>query len=79
MKINLRLSGSLRLIYPDKAENIFIETPGPITIKSLLYKAGISPFVASIILIDGKKIDDKNKLIDKEEVEITIMGPVAGG
>lgn len=79
MRISLRLSGSLRLIYPDKDENMIVETEGPITVRNLLYKLGISHFVATIILVDEKKIEDKDCLINGEEVNITIIGPVAGG
>lgn len=77
MKINIKLSGSLLLIYKDLDEQMTVHIDEPISIRCLLHKTGIHPSVAPMVLVDGE-VRDKDFIIE-EEVELMVIGPLAGG
>ncbi|WZL72697.1 hypothetical protein QBE52_16770 [Clostridiaceae bacterium 35-E11] len=77
MEIKIKLSGSLLLIYKNLEECITVHIDEPISIEYLLHKTGIHPFVAPMVLVDGD-VKDKDFIIEKE-VELTVIGPLAGG
>ena len=78
MKVTIRLSGSVRAIYPNLNEEIVLEISEPMSIKRLLLQIGINPLVAPLIAVD-EKLANTNYIINEEENVINVMGPLAGG
>ena len=77
MKIILRLSGSIRLIYKELNEEIVLSVNEPVSIRSLLQMAGMSPMVVPLVYMDGSK-KDKDYIVTKDS-QINVLGPLAGG
>lgn len=78
MKVTIRLSGSMRAIYPNLDEEIVLEISEPMSIKNLLIHIGINPLVAPLVSVD-QKLKNMDYVIKEEENVITVIGPLAGG
>lgn len=78
MEIKVKLSGSLRGIYPNMDSEILVEIQEPTPLQELLVKLGMNPLVVAAILVDGN-VSSKDFLITKDTNEIILVGPIAGG
>ena len=78
MEVTIRLSGSMREIYPNLDEEILLEIGEPMSIGRLLLQIGINPLVAPLISVD-EKVKNADYIIKEEGNVITVTGPLAGG
>jgi hypothetical protein len=59
-------------------ETIIVEAEQSMTIKEILGKAGISPMLTPLIIVNDKSCSSLNAVI-VEDSTVTLIGPLAGG
>lgn len=78
MKLKIYLSGHLKALFPDQPKEIVINVEKPISVDNLACRLGITPWIVMSAIINGQS-RSKDYLIEEENAEITLIGPMAGG
>jgi hypothetical protein len=77
MKVEIRLSGSLRALMQDRPAEQIIELVEPVSVQALMGRLNISPLLVMMVLVNGER-REKNFMIT-EDAHVALIGPVAGG
>lgn len=78
MKVKIYLSGHLKALFPDQPKEIVLDVEKPISVDDLACQLGITPWIVMSAIINGQS-RSKDYLIEEENAEITLIGPMAGG
>lgn len=78
MKVKIYLSGHLKSLFPDHPKEIVLDVEKPISVDDLASQLGITPWIIMSAIINGQA-RSKDYLIEEDNAEITLIGPMAGG
>jgi molybdopterin converting factor small subunit len=78
MKVKIYLSGHLKSLFPELSKEIVLEVEKPISVDELANRLGITPWIIMSAIINGQA-RGKDHLINEDNAEITLIGPMAGG